>query len=79
MALLQHKAVDTAAVIKSNSNYYDAYRIAGDYCMQQQWYSAAINYYGQALKYEIATLGEKKSIVNKMEACAKLKAEAEKQ
>jgi isopenicillin-N N-acyltransferase like protein len=79
MALLQHKAVDTAAVVKSNPNFYDAYRIAGDYCMQKQWYSPAINYYGQALKYEIATLGEKKSIMNKMEECAKLKAESEKQ
>lgn len=77
MALLQHKTVDTAAVVKSNPNYYDAYRIAGDYCMQNGWYTAAINYYNKALQYEIATKGEKLAILKKAEECAKLRTKAE--
>lgn len=77
MALLQHKAVDTAAVIKSNPRYYDAYRIAGDYCMDKEWYTAAINYYNRALQYEIATKGEKRAILEKAEECAKLRTKAE--
>lgn len=76
MALLQHKTVDTAAVVKSNPNYYDAYRIAGDYCMQNGWYTAAINYYNKALQYEIATKGEKRAILEKAEECAKLRTKA---
>jgi len=72
MALLQDKPVDTAAVVRSNPQYYDAYRIAGDYCMNKEWYTAAINYYNKALTLEIATKGERKAILEKIKEAAKL-------
>src|SRR5690606_2700040 len=65
MALLQGREVDTAATIHSNPEYYDAYRIAGDYCMNKQWYPAAIAYYQTALTKEIATVDEKEAIEEK--------------
>lgn len=71
MALLQGKAIDTAATVRSNPNYYDAYRIAGDYCMQQQWYKAALAYYQTALTKEIATMDEKEAIEEKIALCKK--------
>ncbi|RYE24122.1 MAG: peptidase C45 [Sphingobacteriales bacterium] len=71
MALLQHKAVDTAEVVRSNPNLYDAYRIAGDYCREQHWYIAAINYYKRALSYEVATKTERESIKHKIADCEK--------
>lgn len=75
MALMQHKAVDTAEVVHSNPVFYDAYRIAGDYCRENKWYPAAINYYTQALKYEIATTTERDAIYDKIRLCEKKNAE----
>jgi hypothetical protein len=69
--LLQHQAVDTAEVVRSNPKHYDAYRIAGDYCKENKWYPAAINYYTQALKYEIATTTERDAIFDKIKWCEK--------
>lgn len=71
MALLQGKAIDTAATVRSNPNYYDAYRIAGDYCMDRQWYKAALAYYQTALTKEIATVDEKEAIEEKIALCKK--------
>ncbi|HEY9178746.1 MAG TPA: C45 family peptidase [Flavipsychrobacter sp.] len=71
MALLQGKTIDTAATVRSNPNYYDAYRIAGDYCMQRQWYKAALAYYQAALTKEIATIDEKEAIEEKIALCKK--------
>jgi isopenicillin-N N-acyltransferase-like protein len=71
IALLQKKPVDTAAVVRNNPNFYDAYRIAGDYCKQNKWYNAAINYYKQALTHEIATVNEKEAIGHKLRLCEK--------
>jgi len=71
MALLHHQPVDTFITIHSNPYFYDAYRIAGDYCKEKQWYQPAINYYTQALHYEIATVDERKSIEKKIEECKK--------
>ncbi|MBW7914224.1 MAG: peptidase C45 [Taibaiella sp.] len=71
MALLQGKAIDTAATVRSNPNYYDAYRIAGDYCVQQGWYKAALAYYQTALTKEIATVDEKEAIEEKIALCKK--------
>lgn len=69
MALLAGKPVDTAAVVHSNPNYYDAYRIAGDYCKLKGWCKAAINYYKQALQYEVATVDEREKIEEKITEC----------
>lgn len=71
MALLQHLPVDTAEVVHSNSNYYDAYRIAGDYSYSKGWYKAAMQYYTNALQYEIATIDEKEAIEEKIALCKK--------
>lgn len=71
MALLQKRAVDTAEVVHNNPNFYDAYRIAGDYCKQNKWYAAAIGYYQKALRHEIATVNEKEAIEHKLRLCEK--------
>lgn len=69
MALLQKQPVDTAETVHNDPYYYDAYRVAGDYCKQQKWYAAAANYYRQALALEIATKTERSSITQKLEDC----------
>lgn len=71
LALLANKPVDTAEVIRANPNHYDAYRIAGDYCMQQGWYKAAISYYTTALTKEVATVDEREAIQEKIALCKK--------
>lgn len=71
LALLAGKDVDTAQVVHTNPNYYDAYRIAGDYCYNKGWYEAALHYYLRALEMEIATLDEQESIQGKIELCQK--------
>lgn len=71
LSLLQGGSVDTAQVVRANPNFYDAYRIAGDYCMQQQWYKAALGYYTTALTKEVATIDEKEAITEKIARCKK--------
>lgn len=71
LSLLQGGAIDTAQVVRANPNFYDAYRIAGDYCMQQQWYKAALGYYTTALTKEVATIDEKEAIEKKIARCKK--------
>ncbi|MBS1589814.1 MAG: peptidase C45 [Bacteroidetes bacterium] len=66
LALLHGLNIDTAQVVHSNPNMYDAYRIAGDYCLQNGWYQSAINYYNQALKHEVATKDEREAISKKI-------------
>lgn len=73
--LLFKRPVDTAEVVHNNPNMYDSYRIAGDYCEQQHWYNAAVNYYQQALKHEVATIDERESIAKKIKHCLKLEKE----
>lgn len=69
MALLHHQPIDTAQTVQSNPFYYDAYRIAGDYCKEKRWNNAAIQYYKKALQLEIATAEERKAIEKKIAAC----------
>lgn len=71
LALLAHQPVDTVEVIRSNPNHYDAYRIAGDYCMQKGWYKAALSYYEGALTKEVATVDEREAIQDKIARCKK--------
>lgn len=71
MALLHHQPVDTAVTVHSNPFFYDAYRVAGDYCVEKEWYQAAIPYYQQALKLEVATVEERKAIEKKIVLCRK--------
>ncbi|HQE12098.1 MAG TPA: C45 family autoproteolytic acyltransferase/hydrolase, partial [Flavipsychrobacter sp.] len=69
LALLHNQSVDTAATINANPYFYDAYRITGDYCMEQSWWQPAIAYYQRALTLEIATVDERKSILKKLQLC----------
>lgn len=69
MALLAGLAVDTAEVVHSDPNFYDAYRIAGDYCMRMSWYKAAIGYYKKALTLEVATVDEREKIAKNIAKC----------
>src|SRR5690606_26707826 len=69
IALLHNEHVDTAQVVHSNPYLYDAYRIAGDYCMNKGWYKEAKEYYTQALLREVATKDEREAIAEKIEEC----------
>lgn len=71
MALLHHQPVDTGEVVRSNPRFYDAYRIAGDFCMENKWYRDAMNYYSKALRLEIATVDERESLQHKISHCRK--------
>jgi isopenicillin-N N-acyltransferase-like protein len=72
MAFLLHQQVDTAQTVRSNPMYYDAYRIAGDFCMQQHGYKQAVLYYRHALRLEVATIEERKSVEKKIALCEKI-------
>lgn len=61
--------------IPNNPQYYDAYRLTGDYYLQHKNYEQAIKAYKAALGKEIATEGERKSIEGKIKACEKSLAE----
>lgn len=71
LALLQKQPVDTAETVHSNPDFYDAYRVAGDYCKLNKWYTAAINYYTAALQHEVATVTERNAIQKKIAECKK--------
>ncbi len=69
---LAHKGtVDTAVTVQSNPLYYDAYRVAGDYCLRNSWWMAAVNYYKTALRHEVATAPEQDAIRKKIAICEK--------
>jgi predicted choloylglycine hydrolase len=61
----QQDIVET--LIASNPEYFYAYELAGDYCVEYEHYKSAKTYYLQALKKEISTLPEKERIQNKIE------------
>ncbi|MEO6830582.1 MAG: C45 family peptidase [Chitinophagaceae bacterium] len=70
-ALMHHQPVDTAATINGDPKFYDAYRVAGDYCQSKGWWLAAKAYYQQALTLEIPTTTERKGLEKKVQACIK--------
>lgn len=55
--------------IPNNPQYYDAYRLTGDYYMVHKDYQNAIKSYEQALTKEVATLKECVSIEKKIKLC----------
>lgn len=69
LALMHHLPVDTAATIQGNPMFYDAYRVSAAYCESKGWWFAAKNYYQQALRLEIPTTTERKSIEKKVQLC----------
>lgn len=72
LALLQKQTVDTFATVHSNPSLYDAWRVAGDYCAKNGWHTAAVHYYQQALKREVATVDEQEAIAHKIKEQQKL-------
>ena len=71
LALATKQLVDTAVTVHSNPFFYDAYRVAGDYCKSKGWWLAASHYYIQALAHEVATKDEREAIAKKLQACIK--------
>lgn len=69
LSLLRHGPVDTAATVHGDPMFYDAWRVAGDYCKEQGWLQAAANYYRHALRLEIATKDERRAIEKKLADC----------
>jgi isopenicillin-N N-acyltransferase-like protein len=63
---------DVSQFIPNNPNYYDAYRLTGDYRMQHKQYQMAIEAYRIALTKVIATTEERKAIARKIAECEKL-------
>jgi isopenicillin-N N-acyltransferase-like protein len=57
--------------IPNNPQYYDAYRLAGDYYLQHKNYKKAIEAYQSALGKEIATQAEKQAIERKIKESEK--------
>lgn len=52
--------------VPNNPNYYDAYRLAGDYWMYKKDYRQAVHNYELALTKEVATVGERTAIEQKL-------------
>ena len=71
VANMARKPVDTAAVAAAEPKFYDGFRVCGDYCMREGWYTPAIHYYSEALKREIATIDEREQIEKKIRECEK--------
>jgi len=71
MALTLKQPVDTAQTVHSDPKFFDAYRVAGDYCRNKKWYTAAINYYVKALDCELPTFAEKQSLQKRIIDCEK--------
>jgi hypothetical protein len=71
LALSQKRPVDTGVTVHSDPLYYDAYRVAGDYCKERGWWLAAVNYYKAALRHEVATMTEREAIQKKIAYCEK--------
>lgn len=63
--------INVQQFIPNNPQYYDAYRLAGDYYMSRKDYDNAIKIYRTALTKEIATVKERESIEKKILACEK--------
>jgi tetratricopeptide (TPR) repeat protein len=69
MNFMDKLGVNVSQFIPNNPNYYDAYRLTGDYYKQSGKYFEAIKAYREALGKEIATTGERMSIEKKIGEC----------
>lgn len=63
--------LDLPAFVRLNPQLYDTYRLAGDYSMRHGRYAEAIGYYQAALTKEIATMGEKEQLEEKLDKARK--------
>ena len=71
MNWLDHLKTDVNQWIPNNPEYYDAYRLTGDYYLERKEYPKAIAAYNAALGKVIATEGERKAIEEKIAAAEK--------
>lgn len=68
---LTQNGISVSNLIQWNANYYDTYRIAGDYYVSHKILDSAKLMYARALKCEIATLPERRSIEKKLKNLTK--------
>ena len=59
------------SIITENPGYYNSYVVAGDYWFRKKEYQKALPYYRQALRFEIATEGERAHILEQIKKCEK--------
>ena len=71
MNWLDHLKTDVNQWIPNNPEYYDAYRLTGDYYLEAKEYKKAIDAYKLALGKVIATEGEREAITQKITAAEK--------
>jgi hypothetical protein len=71
MNWLDHLKTDVSQWIPNNPEYYDAYRLTGDYYLEQKEYPKAIDAYKKALGKVIATEGEREAILEKIATAEK--------
>lgn len=64
-------AFDPLNAIRYNPMLYDAYRMAGDYFLENKVYDKAVMYYRQALDKEVATDGEQQMMQKRMNKALK--------
>ncbi len=62
---------DVNQFVPNNPSYYDAYRLTGDFYLEQKNYAKAIEAYQLALTKVIATEGERNAILKKIALCRK--------
>ncbi|MBL7771995.1 MAG: peptidase C45 [Chitinophagaceae bacterium] len=63
---LRQKSLDPEALKESNPNYYDTYRLLGDYYVILNQKDKAVENYQKALQFEIATEDEREAIQRKL-------------
>lgn len=66
MSWMDKVKISAGQFVANNPEYYDAYRLEGDYWSAQQNDTRALEYYRWALTKEIATLGEREAIEEKI-------------
>lgn len=69
MNWLDKLQIDVNQLIPNDPEYYDAYRLTGDYYLQQKNYPKAIEAYRTALTKVVATEGERQAIEKKIASC----------
>ena len=67
--IAEGREVNADSLVASNSNFYQAYQLAGNEMFKNKQYTNAIQYYRIALSKEIATKTEENEIRNQISKC----------
>ena len=67
--IAEGREVNADSLVASNSNFYQAYQLAGNIMFKNKQYTNAIQYYRIALSKEIATKTEENEIRNQISKC----------